>query len=137
MITKVTSENKGLYRALFEKASNTLELTGDHTISSLDQYFSVLKTLTDEDITYSYLPLDEPTFDINADTRVITIPSDFKKNGISVKGDHYAEVLYFTIDRYFDTQDLYDDNLTEAENMEMNGYYQLFDSGNLKFKYIF
>lgn len=111
MITKVTSENKGLYKSLFERANTTLTLTGDSTIDSLDKYFSVLKDLTDEDITYGYLPLDEPTFDINADTRVITIPSDFKKNGISVKGDHYAEVLYFTINRYFDTTDLYDDNI--------------------------
>lgn len=111
MITKVTSENKGLYRSLFERANATLSLEGTNTIDSLDKYFSVLKDLTDEDITYGYLPLDEPTFDINADTRVITIPSDFKKNGISVKGDHYAEVLYFTINRYFDTNDLYDDNI--------------------------
>lgn len=111
MITKVTSENKGLYRSLFERANATLSLTGTSTIDSLDKYFSVLKDLTDEDITYGYLPLDEPTFDINADTRVITIPSDFKKNGISVKGDHYAEVLYFTINRYFDTTDLYDNKI--------------------------
>jgi len=117
VITKVTSENKGLYKALFEKASGVLGLTGNQTIDSLDKYFSVLKELVEEHsgdsglLPFGLLPLDEPTFDINADTRVITVPSDFKKNGISVKGDHYAEILYFTINRYFDTTDLYADNI--------------------------
>lgn len=111
MITKVTSENKGLYKSLFERAS--LALGDDATIiDSLDKYFSKIATLSNNySQTFSYLPLDEPTFDINADTRVITVPSDFKKNGISVKGDHYAETIYFTIDRYYDTTDLYDPNI--------------------------
>ena len=113
MITKITSENKNQYKVLFEKASNVLQLSGNDTIDSLDKYFSVLRTLVigQEDPSYAFLPLDEPTFDINADTRVITIPSEFRKNGISVKGDHYAETLYFTINRYFDATDLYDDNI--------------------------
>lgn len=52
------------------------------------------------------LPMDEPTFDIDADSRVITVPECFRKNGISVQGDQIAETIYFTIDRYVDTMDL-------------------------------
>ena len=29
----------------------------------------------------------------------------------------------------------YDNNLTEVENMRANGYYQIFDCGNIKVKY--
>lgn len=55
---------------------------------------------------FTKLPLDEPHFEINANTRAITIPNDFKKNGIAVQGDDLAEVVYFMIDRYFDAMDL-------------------------------
>lgn len=51
------------------------------------------------------LPLDEPHFVINSNTRAITVPSDFKKSGIAVQGDDLAEVVYFEIDRYFDAVD--------------------------------
>lgn len=115
MITKVTKDNKGLYRALFEKA--TSDLAAAHpgeasvTITSLDDYFRSIKDLTQLNggkNTYAVLPLDEPFFEIDANTRVITVPSEFKTNGISVKGDQIAEILFFTIDRYYDTVDLYD-----------------------------
>lgn len=52
------------------------------------------------------LPLDEPHFEINANTRAIIIPADFKKNGIAVQGDDLAEVVYFKVDRYYDAVDL-------------------------------
>lgn len=55
------------------------------------------------------LPLEELTDDvfiINANTRGINVPNNFKKNGIAVQGDHAAEVVYFKIDRYFDMHDL-------------------------------
>lgn len=112
MITKVTSENKGLYYALFEKASKALGYdTEDECIKSLDEYFACFDDLALMDKVYQVLPLDEPTFDIDGNTRTITIPEVFKKNGISVKGDQAAEIIYFTIDRYFDTIDLYNDGI--------------------------
>ena len=55
---------------------------------------------------FTKLPLDEPYFEINANTRAINIPAEFKKNGIAVQGDDLAEVVYFKIDRYFDAMDL-------------------------------
>ena len=54
---------------------------------------------------YTVLPIDEGIFDINANTRTITVPNEFK-NGISVQGDELAEVLYFRIDRFYDATDL-------------------------------
>lgn len=60
---------------------------------------------------YTVLPLDEPTFDIDANTRTIAVPNDFKKNGISVQGDQVSEIIYFTIDRYVDAMDLYRDDV--------------------------
>jgi hypothetical protein len=33
---------------------------------------------------FTKLPLEEPYFEINANNRTITIPAEFKKNGIAV-----------------------------------------------------
>lgn len=78
-------------------------------ITTLEEYFSwlgVIKNI-DEDFSNKYieLPLDEPHFTIDANTRAITIPADFRKNGISVQGDNLAEVVYFEIDRFYDYMD--------------------------------
>ena len=79
-------------------------------ISTLEEYFSWLQNLGDEklggDRKYTILPIDEDHFEINANTRAISIPASFKKNGVAVQGDDLAEVLYFKIDRYFDYMDL-------------------------------
>lgn len=83
-------------------------------ITSLEEYFSWLKTLgniqafEDRDFgkKYTILPLDEPHFEINANTRAIQIPNEFKKNGIAVQTDDLAEIVYFEVDRYFDYMDL-------------------------------
>lgn len=75
-------------------------------ITTLEEYFSWLRNLGAINRKYTVLPLDEDCFEINANTRAITIPSSFKKNGIAVQGDDLAEVLYFKIDRYFDYMDL-------------------------------
>jgi len=85
----------------------------DGAINTLDDYYSKLNeliALARENNNYQHflrLPLDEPTFDIDANSRVITVPAEFKKNGLSVKNDEIAEIVYFTIDRYYDTIDLY------------------------------
>ena len=51
------------------------------------------------------LPIEEPHLEINADTREIIIPAGFKKL-VGVQGDHVAETLIFSIDRFFDFMDL-------------------------------
>lgn len=53
-------------------------------ITTLEEYFHWLKELSLVDRKYTMLPLDEPHFVINANTRAINIPDEFKKNGIAV-----------------------------------------------------
>jgi hypothetical protein len=53
-------------------------------ITTLEEYFSWMRTLGNISRKYTMLPLDEPHFVINTNTRAITIPADFKKNGIAV-----------------------------------------------------
>lgn len=109
MITKDTS----LYSELFEKANNLLGYTENNElyIKDIDMYFRNLGYIAERangDISYFMLPIEEPLFEINANTRNITIPDEFK-NGISVQGDEIAETIFFSIDRYFDTTDFYSD----------------------------
>lgn len=81
-------------------------------IDSLETYFSNLndiKNLTTSQLERGkfllVMPADEPYFEIDANARTISVPADFKKYGVGVYGDHYAELLTFKIDRYFDNQD--------------------------------
>ena len=89
-------------------------------IDSIEQYFKYLPNLIElgganaadkytrlhsSGRRYTILPIDEGIFDINANTRAIEVPAEFK-NGISVQGDELAEVLYFRIDRFYDAMDL-------------------------------
>lgn len=84
-----------------EAAGNTPQFT------SVQEYFSHLKDLLDAGgKKFLMLPLDEPVFEIDANKREITVPSVFKKNGISVQGDEIAESLIFRINRFFDYADL-------------------------------
>lgn len=87
----------------------------DAHFTSVQEYFSHLKDIqecgigegSDNDARkFLMLPLDEPMFEIDANKRDITVPSEFKKNGISVKGDEIAESLIFRINRFFDYADL-------------------------------
>ena len=96
------------------------ELWSDCTISSLNEYFAYLEDILkaahqdsneDAERFYVRLPLDEEVFAINADTREITIPRSFENAGVGVQGDELAEVVYFTIDRFFDSVDLASDNI--------------------------
>lgn len=47
------------------------------------------------------LPKDEKIYDIDLNTRKISVPKF-----LSVANDHYAETIYFKFDRYFDYMDL-------------------------------
>ena len=55
MITKVTKDNKGLYKTLFTQAGIALN-QGPDAISSLDEYFSCFKSLADLDAVFAVLP---------------------------------------------------------------------------------
>lgn len=101
-------------------------------ISSLNTYFSWINDLlnisylpaTDEEgkiiegefvdfdgMKFSMLPVDEDVFTIDANTRTITVPAEFAKNGISVQGDEISEVVYFKINRFFDATDLFNQDI--------------------------
>ena len=117
MIVKTNSQ----YSALFAEATEISRKRGwlnekDSDISSLNEYFSLIRELASADLKYTVLPLDEETFKINANTRNVEVPQSFK-NGVGVQGDQVAEIIYFEIDRYFDSTDLNTQNIVfEWEN---------------------
>jgi len=94
----------------------------DDYITSLDQYFTRIGNLaafhsdnastaqTNEEYAkyakFLMIPLDEEYFNINANARSITVPANYRQNGVSVTEDIVAETLMFRIDRYFDFVDL-------------------------------
>ena len=124
MISKVTQSNKVSYEARIAQINKALEESGSQTrVTDFESYFgniSEIKKLATNfvgsasgDATsgtpgkFLLMPLDEPLFEIDANKRLINVPTEFSKNGIGVRGDHMAETLYFKIDRYFDHQDLF------------------------------
>ena len=112
----ITNQNHA-YASLFATASQALNITNpDEYISSLNEYFAAIEDLAQIDLKFTILPLDEETFNIDANSRTITVPPSFK-HGVGVKGDQVAEIIYFKIDRYFDATDLNTQNIyIEWEN---------------------
>ena len=127
MVTYMNAKNAEQYHVLFSKAAEilkteqpsnigqnleTLNISWDNfKIGSLNEYFAYLEDLMavttgDQQRFFLRLPLDEEVFSINADTRIINIPTSFARNGVGVQGDEMAEVVYFSIDRFFDSMDL-------------------------------
>lgn len=114
MITSLNKNNQAKYTVLFEKAYDDLkkanlltpEEIAQERYTKLEEYFTRIEDLAKISNTYLMLPLDEEIFEINANTRVITVPPLFKKSGVSVQGDEIAETLMFKIDRFFDYMDL-------------------------------
>ena len=53
-------------------------------ISTLNDYFCNIVELSKRNTQYVVLPLDEEVFNIDANSRAITVPVGFKKNGIGV-----------------------------------------------------
>ena len=103
MITKTTNLDKA-YESLFDEIREKSK--GRINIDNMEDFFGRIEDIKDLDLKFLRLPLDEPMFEINANTRAISIPNDFRSNGLSVQGDHLAETVFFSIDRYFDFTDL-------------------------------
>lgn len=112
MITHITKNNRAQYVKLFTKAAEALKAEyganypEDFTISSLEEYFQNLEEIAACDTKFLRLPVDEELFEIDLNTRQITVPPSFKKAGLAVQGDDLAEVVYFRTDRFFDATDL-------------------------------
>lgn len=82
----------------------------------LNTYIEVVTMLTKADDSviakkrlpsYTHAPFNEPIFEVDTNTRVISIPNEFQKNGVGVVGDHLAEIIYFHIPRFYDVVDLF------------------------------
>lgn len=108
------SEGKIIFNGIDESSDSLLE-DGKPVkpISSLNEYFQHIKELaglaigqgrTGSDPYFLRVPLDEPFFEINANTRGITVPGELSQ--IAVRGDKLAEIVFFKIDRYYDAVDL-------------------------------
>lgn len=111
MITVYDSSNYG-QTVLFNKAYAELkarqklnqdELTAGKFLT-LDGYFAHMKDLIEIEPSYVLIPSDEEPFKIDANTRKIEVPKNFKQ--AAVIGDNMCEIITFTIDRYFDYVDL-------------------------------
>lgn len=124
MIVPVSSEK---YDILFAEATEFLKTAKDKngnllftdvpTIDSLNAYYGHMKDFflasgahEDNRRGYKYImmPLDmvgEEAFEINLNSRAITVPTAFSKIG-GVQADQMAELVIFSADRYFDYMDL-------------------------------
>ena len=121
MITKLTSANAELYYApRFAQITEAFKAAGKSIeIHSLEDYFLHLTDIAELEVGAKempqafllVLPADEEIFEIDANTRAITVPAFVKKNGIGVYGDHRAEMIVMTIDRYFDHEDFLNDKI--------------------------
>ena len=113
MITYIDAANANKYSVLFDKANKQLGLeeNDQEYISSLFKYYAHLEALVstgDPELNrfFARLPLDEDFLEIDANSRAIKVPASFARYGVGVQGDQMAEVVYFTIDRFFDSKDL-------------------------------
>lgn len=82
------------------------------------------------------IPVDEPIYEINLNTRKITPPPY-----IGVEGDHQAEYIFFKMDRFYDNIDLSQAiGIIIFKNAKNEQYYQLipyYDSYSEQGKIIF
>ena len=104
------------YVELFTELQSEAEKNGiTGNITNLPAYFSTLQKLLDKKVRPKYkflrLPLDEPYFTVDLNSRTIKVPSEFSQYGIGVKGDANAEVIFFETDRFFDGVDLFSNDL--------------------------
>ena len=108
--------NMAANESLFSDFSDYLrgqqsEIAVHGPVTNLVGYFKALNACISKNVQppfkYYRVPLDEPTFDVNMDTRVITVPPKFIQNGLGVQGDANAEIIIFKIDRLYDLMDLH------------------------------
>ena len=84
MITKLTAENNEIYQARFELMNAAFAKKGlSLEIKSLEEYFANIQTILEfvtanPEYTARCLAMaaDEPVFEIDANSRVITVPQD-------------------------------------------------------------
>ena len=112
-------------------------------ITPSKEYYSLLYRIQDPNIfANAYgeppttIPKDEPTLKIDLNARTIEAP-EF----LSVQHDHYAETVFFEVDRYFDNVDLatmtciiqYENKTTKKPRIYVVPYYDLTTEGKIYF----
>ena len=71
-------------------------------ITNSEEYLDFLTKIDNGTPTYELrIPSDEPIYEVDLNTRIIDAPKF-----LSVETDHDAELIYFSIDRYFENVDL-------------------------------
>lgn len=123
----IPESDGGLTEADREAASSY----GKNTFSDLAHYFAYLPALIRHKPKFLMMPIDEAPFEIKANTREIKVPPEFTKCS-GVQSDNYAEIITFTINRYFDYKDLSNANIAvqwinEAANKEGVSFIDLVD----------
>lgn len=74
---------------------------------SMFEALDYIKSQDPSDHRFIMVPVDEPVFEVDANSRVISVPQVFQRNGLGVKGDHLAETVFFSIARLYDGYDLF------------------------------
>lgn len=120
VIVSINNENQIEYIKLFKDAYDFLveksndpdvqyTFTGENeygTFTSLNEYYAHMADFFAlRNYKHIMLPLDEAPLEIDLNSRNIKVPSDFNKCA-SVQKDQLAELVIFTVDRYFDYMDL-------------------------------
>lgn len=115
MIIRVDNDRDG-YTDLFKKAYDLLLSKGKiqeneaGRLTSLEEFFSYIQDIVQYDDRYLIrIPVEEPTLTIDANKR--TIDTSMFSKCITVQSDQIAEILVFSIDRYYDYKDLADDKV--------------------------
>ena len=82
MITKTTNLDSQ-YMELFKEIEDKSQ--GKIKVENLEQFFGCIQEIADLDSKFLRLPLDEPMFEVDANSRKINVDATpFKANGLSV-----------------------------------------------------
>lgn len=149
MIVKITKENAHLYDSFFKKITESFARRNEqnpeakkYVIRNINEYYAHIEQIAELDGRFLRLPLwdkeneeGEDYFEINANTRKIKVPDNFNSSksreaGIAVAEDNLAEVVYFSVDRYYDRVDLYTKNIEIRWALTPTGSKNPIDSGS-------
>lgn len=137
----ISRNTSDMYKALFTRLENVIqsEKNVEIHINNMNDYLSALQTYgLREDVNHYDLlrvpvevtyddrgnPLNEgePLFVIDANAREISVPNQYKQNGLTVKGDQLAEIVWFRINRFYDLMDFsLFDNPRQGDSSEHSG----------------
>lgn len=111
MKVTITPEFQEKYNELFADMQAELQKHGlnEPKVEDLVTYFQALALLQDKGTPpakFYRIPLEEPAFEVDMSTRLVSVPPAFAVNGLGVQGDTMAEIVWFKIVRWFDVMDL-------------------------------